>query len=192
MSSSSRSNLPQHEPLRWNVETAAVEFGLSEMSLRKALAQNSTRGDEAGLYSTKEIREAVYGDLHSEKILTQRQLTRRYELNNRIVEGAYVDRVELMRLFASVADAMVSRVRASNLDRMAQDDLLTELSRIQPGVDNIAASQSKLPRDGRHADNGDEDEDEDVGDDIADVSRKTRKTRFRTRPGFKAQKAEIA
>src|SRR6516164_5106991 len=132
MSSSSRSNLPQHEPLRWNVEVAAREFGMTEMTLRKSLAQNSACAGEDGCYSTREIREAVYGDLHSERILTQRQLTRRYELNNRIVEGTVVDRAELLRLFAGVADAMTSRIEASSLTREEKTDLRRDLSSIRP------------------------------------------------------------
>jgi hypothetical protein len=190
MSRTTRSNLPQDCPLKWNLAIAAREFGLTEVTLRKALAQNSIRGDEAGLYSTKEIREAVYGDLHSEKILTQRQLTRRYELSNRIVEGSVVNKAALMQLFSSVADAMVSRVRASNLDRMAQDDLLSELSRIRPGIDGIAADQSKLPRDGRYDDDGGDADDQAFSDEESSQSEnkqnrpKPSKRPFRMKPGF--------
>jgi len=97
----------------------------------------------------------------------------------RVVEGSVVDRAELMRLLASVADAMTSRIECSGLSREEKIDLRRDLSSIRPGIDGIAASQSKLPRD------VDGDDDGDGEDDVAD-GRKVRKTRFRTRPGFKA------
>jgi hypothetical protein len=171
----SKSNVPA-APLRWNPERAATEFGLTHVTLRKALAKNSAQPDEHGLYTTTQIVSAIFGDLHSEKILTQRQLTRRYELNNRIVEGTVVDRAELLRLFAGVADAMTSRIEASSLTREEKTDLRRDLSSIRPGIDGIAKRQSKLPRNGP-----DEEDDEDLDE---QTGRRPRKPRFRQKSGF--------
>jgi hypothetical protein len=79
-----KSNLPQNVPLKWNVEKAAAEFGLTIMTLRKALSKDSTRPGEDGCYSTKQICEALFGDMHKEKIATQRQITERITLENQI------------------------------------------------------------------------------------------------------------
>jgi len=49
MPRTSKSNLPQDVPLKWNVEKAAQEFGLSIMTLRKALNKNSAAPDQDGL-----------------------------------------------------------------------------------------------------------------------------------------------
>jgi hypothetical protein len=157
MSRISRSNLPD-QPLRWSVEKAAAEFGLTHPTLRKALAQNSIQADADGCFSTKEIASAVFGDLAGEKLLTQKQLTRKYTNENRITEGAYVDRAELDKLFAQVADAMKSRIEASDLDRTAQEDLLRELASVPVGVSGIVKRQSKLATVARA--NGDEDDSE--------------------------------
>jgi hypothetical protein len=73
-----RSNLPQNVPLRWNIEKAAIEFGLSMMTLRKSLAKNDAQPDAAGLYTSRQIAGAVYGGAFSqEKLRTQRQMTRK-------------------------------------------------------------------------------------------------------------------
>jgi hypothetical protein len=149
----SRSNLPD-QPLRWSVEAASREFGLVPPTLRKSLAKASTRAGADGCYSTKEIVQAVFGDLAGEKLLTQKQLTKKYTLENRITEGAYVDRAALKALFAGVADAMKSRIESSSLTREEKSDLLVELSSVPVGVNGIVKRQSKL-RDAHT--NGDED-----------------------------------
>ena len=57
----SKSNLPQDVPLRWNVEKGAIEFAVSMMTLRKALAKMSAEPDANELYTTRQIAGAVNG-----------------------------------------------------------------------------------------------------------------------------------
>jgi hypothetical protein len=45
------------------------------------------QADAEGLYSTKQITDAVFGGLADEKLATQMQLTRKYQLENSIVVG---------------------------------------------------------------------------------------------------------
>jgi hypothetical protein len=139
----SQSNIPLHP--RWSVERASQEFNLTEPTLRKLLSQNSIRASEDGCFSTKEICNAVFGDLASEKLLTQRQLTRKHTNENLIVEGAYVNKLELQKLFSAVADSMCARIEASGLSPEEKVDLRRELASVRPGIDGIAKRQSKLP-----------------------------------------------
>jgi len=81
-----RSNVPA-AALKWSVERAAPEFGLTHNTLRKLLNKNSVQADAEGLYSTKQITDAVFGGLADEKLATQMQLTRKYQLENSIVVG---------------------------------------------------------------------------------------------------------
>jgi hypothetical protein len=101
----SRSNVSE-EPLRWSVERAAREFGLSVGTLRKALNKNSARPGEDGCYSTQEITAALFGELHLEKIRTQRALARKLELENAITTASVLNRAELEKGFAQLADAL--------------------------------------------------------------------------------------
>jgi len=55
MGRTTKSNLPQDVPLKWNGEKAFQEFGLSIMTLRKALNQGSAEPDAGGCYSTEQI-----------------------------------------------------------------------------------------------------------------------------------------
>jgi hypothetical protein len=145
--------------LRWNLEPASREFNLSIPTIRAGLTKNSiTRGAD-GCYSTVQICEALYGALHLEKIRTQRQLTRRYELDNAIVESSVINKAALMSALAQLADAMTSRVMAhTELPREVREDFLRDLSSIPVILDDVAKRQSKLPRSNEQRDDVDEDE----------------------------------
>ena len=86
MRRATRSNVPA-AALKWSVERAAPEFGLTHNTLRKLLNKNSVQADAEGLYSTKQITDAVFGGLADEKLAMQMQLTRKYQLENSIVVG---------------------------------------------------------------------------------------------------------
>jgi hypothetical protein len=114
--------------LKWSPERAGVEFGLTHVTMRKALAKNSAKPDSDGLYTTKQITDAVFGGLAEEKLATQRQLTKKYELENAITEASVLHRKSLEAGFAALADALKSAVKTSNLDRASQDTFLKNLA----------------------------------------------------------------
>jgi hypothetical protein len=142
----SRSNLPQNEPLRWNVEVASREFRLAVNTLRKSLGQSGAEPDAGGCFTTGQIVAALFDDLRAEKLATQRQLTRRYELDNLITEGRVLDKAPLMAALSAIADAMVSRIMASGLSRNEKEDVLKELSSVPIALEEVTARQSRLPR----------------------------------------------
>jgi hypothetical protein len=146
MARTSRSNLPQDVPLKWNVEKAAAEFGLSIMTLRKSLAKTSAEPDANGLYATKQLVAAIYGSMHVEKLATQREIRRKLELENAITTGSVLNRRELMKGLAAVADAMVSRIKSADVSRSVKDDLLRELASVPIVLEEVAHGQTRLPR----------------------------------------------
>src|SRR6516164_4487711 len=142
------------EPLRWNFDAMAREFNFSIPTLRAALAKNSAGPGEDGCFSTQQICDSLYGALHLEKLRTQRATTERIELENRITKGQVLDKVELMKGFAGIADAMVSIISTSGLSREAQEDLQRELASIPLTINDVARKQTRL----RRAKNGAEEE----------------------------------
>jgi hypothetical protein len=148
-----KSNLPQDIPLRWNVEKGAAEFGLSIMTLRKSLAKTSATPDQDGLFTTRQIAGAVYGDaLSEEKLRTQRQLTRKLELENAITEGNVLNRQALSKTFALIADAISTRIMsATEIPRSVREDLLREISTWPLALEEARHAQTRLPR-GNHPD----------------------------------------
>jgi hypothetical protein len=133
--------------LRWTIERAGLEFRLTADTLRRALNQNSAEPGEDGCYSTAQVCSAIFGGLNEEKLLTQRQLTRKYLLENSIVEASVLNRAELMKGLAAIADAFVSRLMAATeIPRPLKEDLLGELSRWPVVLEEVARNQSRLPR----------------------------------------------
>jgi hypothetical protein len=135
--------------LKWTVEIAAREFGPSIPTLRKLLNKSGVVADKDGLYTTAQITTAIYDSLSVEKLLTQRQLRKKLELENAITEASVLNRAELAARLAAVADGMMARIRAtSGLNRHEQDDLLNELASVPVVLNDVAARQSRLPRRG--------------------------------------------
>jgi hypothetical protein len=140
-----KSNVPA-APLRWGADRAATEFGMSANTLRKALNKESIVCGVDGCFSTQEICRAVFGGLTEEKLLTQRELTKRYALDNAIVEASLLDRAGLSQGFAAVADAMVSIISTSGLSREEKEHLQRQLATIPVVCANVARSQTRLRR----------------------------------------------
>ena len=187
----SYSNIPV-EPLRWSIERAAPEFKLAEMTLRRQLGSIGARPDAGGCFSTAQITEALFGDLHAERVRLTRAQCRKVALHNAITTGTVVDRSMLLAGLAAIADAMVARIRASPLDRLAQEDLLKELAGTGVVLDNVVREQSALRRDRRHDGDGEDDGVDDFDEDDSPRTGKVPKRHFRRRPGFKAQKTTTA
>jgi hypothetical protein len=95
--------------------------------------------------------------LNEEKLATQRQLTRRYELDNQIVEASVLNRAELEKVLAQVADAIKSRIMSSELSREIKEDFLRDLASVPLILEDVASRQSKLALNGNgKRPNGDE------------------------------------
>jgi hypothetical protein len=144
-----RSNVPQNVLLRWNIEKAAIEFAMTPIMLSRALAQISAAAGADGCYSTGQICEALFGVMHQEKLATQKELTKRYRLDNEITEGNALNRAELSRCLATVAASMVSRINSANVPRSTKEDLLRELASIPLVLKDVARAQSRLPSRGK-------------------------------------------
>jgi hypothetical protein len=145
--------------LRWTIERAAAEFKIAPGTLRKSLGQSGAEPDTGGCFTTAQLVTALFDDLRTEKLATQRQLTRRYELDNSIVEASVVNKAELMKVLSAVADAMVARVMAhTELSREVREDFLRDVSSIPLILEDVAKRQSKLPRSNGQAAAGNDDD----------------------------------
>jgi hypothetical protein len=128
--------------LHWSIERASREFNLAPVTLSKFLRQSDAVPDESGCYSTAQLCSAIYGDLRAERLRKERELTKRYRLENEITEGNLVNKTAILQGFASLADAMVCRIMSSALEREVKEDLLRELSTI-PVVVKDASKQTR-------------------------------------------------
>jgi hypothetical protein len=76
-------------------------------------------------------------------------------LENEITEATVVNRAELMKGLAAVADAMTSRIMSANVDRSVKEDLLNDLAGVSLTLKEVADKQTRLRRSGNG--NGSED-----------------------------------
>jgi hypothetical protein len=134
------------KPLKWTNESAAREFRVAPVALSKYLRQAGITGDGAGCYSTEQICQAVFGDLRAERLRKEQQLTRRYQLENEIMESHFLDRAALTKGFAQLADAMTSIILRSGLTREEKENLQRELAGVPIIYENVARSQTQLRR----------------------------------------------
>ena len=182
MSVQTKSNLPQTEPLKWNLRKASVEFGTTVDTLKKSLNQISTVPDEDGLYSTAQLCEAKFGSMFQAKLATQLALAKKVEMENSITTGSVLNRASLSRSFAALADAIKSRIMACHeLPRQVREDVLRDIATWPLALDEAAARQTRFPHDG-NGDAPDETEDENEPREHPLMSRKSaRKSRNRSR-----------
>jgi hypothetical protein len=159
MSVSTKSNLPQHEPLKWNLRKAAQEFGTTPDTLKKTLNRVSQEPDVNGLYTTGQLVQALFGQLHVEKIRYQRACAEKVELENSVAKAELLDKRELTTSFAALADAMTCIITTSGLNREEQQSLQRELASIPVIIADTARRQNKLHR----AKNGQTEVDKDRG-----------------------------
>jgi len=159
MAGRTRSNVPK-AALKFAVERAAIEFGTTSQTLRKALNKASIRADADGLFTTAQIVTALFGEMHQEKLKTQRELTRKHALANAVVEAGLLDRAELAKTFATLADAISSRIMsATELPRSVREDVLRDIASWPLALEDVKARQSRLPRRRNGARRDDDDDD---------------------------------
>src|SRR6516165_2393675 len=84
--------------------------------------------------------------MHKEKIATQREITRKLELENAITTAGVINRPELTKGFAELADALVGTVMNSDLPRSAKENFLNNLASWPLTLEGVARNQSRFPR----------------------------------------------
>jgi len=78
---------------------------------------------------------------------TQREITRKLALENAITTGSVLNRAELEKVFAAIANALASRVMSvQGLSRQEKEDLLKDLSSWPLALEDVAHAQTRLPR----------------------------------------------
>jgi hypothetical protein len=150
-----KTNVPADE-LHWSIERAAAEFGLSPMTLRRALAKISAKPDENGCFTTAQVADALYGQLHLEKIKTQQEVTEKLRIENMVSRAELLNRRELAKGLAAIVDAFTSRLMVDReLSRMTKEDLLKDLSSWPLVLEEASRAQSRLRRNGKQPEEAD-------------------------------------
>jgi hypothetical protein len=153
------SNIPQEE-LRWSLDAACREFGITSHTLHKRLVAVNERADlEDKCYSTEQIITAVFGSIQGERLREVREKADNLALKNASLRGELLDRMELAKALEPIFLAVRQIISASSLSKEMRDDLLNTIATFPLSVANVAVKQRKQLR-AKDDDDGEEEADE--------------------------------
>jgi hypothetical protein len=135
-------------PLKWTIEAVSREFKQAQNTVRKILNQGGAEPSKDGTYSTEQVTACLFGNLHAEKIRKERELVRKYRLENEITESAVVNKSEALKGLALIADEMTSIILRSALSQSEKEDLQRALSSVPVVCEDAARRMTRLRRNG--------------------------------------------
>ena len=116
----------------------------SDVSLAVWLKDADQSPDPAsGTWTTQQIVTVLFSDLHAQKVRRVREEADKVGLQNAILRGEFINRIELEQLHAGVAASIKTVIRSSNLTRQEQDDVLRSMSDIKFRLADIASRQCR-------------------------------------------------
>ena len=114
--------------MKWTLNRASEEFGVSRETLRKRL--NALEIERKGTYSTKEICRAVFGDIDSEKLRLCREQADKIALENEQNRKTLVPVKDLIPLLGKFLSAARARVDSDpKLEREEKDKIIADLGK---------------------------------------------------------------
>jgi hypothetical protein len=133
-------------PLKWTIEAVGREFKLAQNTVRKILHQGGAEPDASGCFSTEQVVSCLFGDLRAERLRKERELVKKYALENAITEATLLRKDSLMAGLSGIADAMTAIIATSALSRAEKENLQRELAGIPIVLENVARGQTRLRR----------------------------------------------
>ena len=118
---------------------AAAEFGLSDKTLAGRIRKQGLKPGEDGLFSTKQICDAVFGNLDSEKLRLVKESANEKEIKNRQAMRELVPAAEFLEVIQAGFRSLVAGILQSDLPRDAQDGLIKVLRTTAEQAVNVAA-----------------------------------------------------
>lgn len=156
-------NIPD-EDLRWSVNAAAREFGITAPTLRKRLITAREMAARDKCYSTEQIVKAIFGSIQGERLREIKERADNMALKNASFRGEMLDRGELTRALEGIFLAVNQILSAASLPKELRDDLLSTIATWPVAVANVAVKQRKALRskeDGLDDEDGEEEADAD-------------------------------
>jgi hypothetical protein len=139
-------NLPK-EPLRWSVNRAGKEFGLSEETIIRRLALAKERADSVTqTFSTKQLLVAIYGDLSAERLREVRERADNLMLKNAVLRGELLERIEMTKAGEAFMISVKALIETWPVPRKEKDAFLGTLASWPVVVRGVAERQRKQVR----------------------------------------------
>ena len=127
--------------VRWNIESAAREFGINPRTLSARIRKEGLLPGKDKLFSTADICRAVFGDMEVERLRKTREEADKLALENDKTRGALVEADKVYKWAEGVFVALRQGILASGLNETEKDELLGELRGLKDrGAAKLAGS----------------------------------------------------
>lgn len=118
--------------IKWSVNRAAGEFGVTHQTLTRRLLAHGTQPDENGCYSTQQICAAVFGDKEGEKIRLTKEQADKLELENAKTRKEMADMEQVERVWTAWAIGIRDAVRDQEISADAKQTILAAVRDVDP------------------------------------------------------------
>lgn len=133
-------NIP-NEKLRWSLVSACREFGVSRSTLTQRLSESGTQIGSDGLYSTRQIVDALTSGLREQRLRKTREEANAIALKNEKMRREYLPADEVRLCLAQTVEFIRTSILASPLSEDTKRSILSHLDEIEiPGLEE----QSRL------------------------------------------------
>lgn len=150
MPKSSQSALPAYmkvsSPARWTKEVAAREFNINPRTLANRITTFAIEPGNDGMFSTKQICDAVFSDIDAEKLRLTREQADKLELENETSRGNLIHVEELVQRLGKFLSAAKLRIYSNQkLENEEKDKLVGMLAACLNSVDGTEVIPGSNP-----------------------------------------------
>lgn len=122
-----RTQATQIKPIRWSLSQACSEFDIHKETLSKRIKTQGIEPGADGLFATKQICDAVYGDISGERLREVKGRADKLELENARLRGELVSTSDVMTVWENVGVSLRQCVKASHLSDTEKADFLRNI-----------------------------------------------------------------
>jgi hypothetical protein len=144
------------DALRWSLESASREFGVTKDAIKRRLVEVSEFPDPKDkCFGTFQIIKAVFGDIHGERLRETKEKADNWALKNAVMRGELLDRNAILRGMEHIVTAVARLIDSSSLTKQEKVDLRNSMANWPVIVRGVAEQQShEAVAPGKNGENG--------------------------------------
>lgn len=121
----------------WTIEVAAAEFGVNPKTLSNRMKRYGIAPNQSGGYTTKQICEAVFGDIDNEKFRLVKEQADKIAIENKQSRRELVPAKEFGEIVNRALESIrATAMSASNLETQDRDKILLSIRDALVGVED--------------------------------------------------------
>jgi len=110
--------------IRWTLHLAAQEFGIDDKALLKRIKTGGILQGEDGLWSTKDICSAVFGDIDLEKLRAARHTANLLEIEEAEKRDQLLSKADVYTALDKIGIELKAKIMACNISEDEKRDIL--------------------------------------------------------------------